>query len=235
MTERFEISSVDEAEVLRYLGYRGAAEAPEVRALLDWGCAHASEVGRPAATVRTFGVAGREPRADGTPQIQLEGSALALDGADIASHLDGAVSVAVVAVTVGMGVERELRRLAATDMARQLVFDAASTALVERAADVAEAGVVGRARAEGRFCASRFSPGYGDLPLACQPVLLASLDAQRTLGITLTDSLLMIPTKSVTAVVGLFDKAPERRVRGCASCNLFDVCSARRRGRTCDA
>jgi len=104
MTERFEISSVDEAEVLRYLGYRGAAEAPEVRALLDWGCAHASEVGRPAATVRTFGVAGREPRADGTPQIQLEGSALALDGADIASHLDGAVSVAVVAVTVGMGV-----------------------------------------------------------------------------------------------------------------------------------
>ncbi|MBR3258643.1 MAG: vitamin B12 dependent methionine synthase, partial [Eggerthellaceae bacterium] len=46
-------------------------------------------------------------------------------------------------------------------------------------------------------------PGYGDLPLEVQPDLLGLLDASRRLGITLSDSLLMSPTKSVTAIVGL--------------------------------
>ncbi|HQE70821.1 MAG TPA: hypothetical protein PK071_06860, partial [Atopobiaceae bacterium] len=56
-----------------------------------------------------------------------------------------------------------------------------------------------------------FSPGYGDLPLAVQPVLLSSVDAQRRLGISLTDTLLMVPTKSITAVTGIFKTPPAAR------------------------
>ena len=49
----------------------------------------------------------------------------------------------------------------------------------------------------------RYSPGYGDLPLSVQPDFLAALDAQKTLGITLTETFLMIPSKSVTAIIGI--------------------------------
>ena len=51
----------------------------------------------------------------------------------------------------------------------------------------------------------RFSPGYGDFALDAQASILASLDAERQLGIYLTDESLMIPTKSITAVAGIFD------------------------------
>ena len=49
----------------------------------------------------------------------------------------------------------------------------------------------------------RFSPGYGDVPLSLQRDVLAVLDAQRKLGITLSDTFFMTPCKSVTAFVGI--------------------------------
>ena len=52
----------------------------------------------------------------------------------------------------------------------------------------------------------RFSPGYGDLPLAMQREVMDALDCGRTVGITLSDSLLMTPSKSVTAIIGMKEK-----------------------------
>ena len=60
----------------------------------------------------------------------------------------------------------------------------------------------------GMFLRPRFSPGYGDFPLGCQPALLGGLEASKRVGITLTDSYLMMPSKSVTAVIGV---SKERR------------------------
>lgn len=230
--ESYDIRSVDRGEVLRYLGYAGQRVTPELDARIDEVVARCLAVCRPRGVVRAFDVAGREER-DGTPVICLRGTALELEGRSIAAHLDGAVAVAVLAVTVGMGLEAELRRLSLTDPVAQLVMDAAGTATVERAADAAEASAVALAAERGLSAGARFSPGYGDLPLATQPVLLAALDAQRQLGITLSPSLLMTPTKSVTAVVGLFPgEAPAARP-GCAECCCRDFCSLRAAGTTC--
>ena len=49
----------------------------------------------------------------------------------------------------------------------------------------------------------RFSPGYGDLPLDVQRPLFAALDVPRKIGVSLTDSLLMAPSKSVSAIIGI--------------------------------
>ena len=53
----------------------------------------------------------------------------------------------------------------------------------------------------------RFSPGYGDLSLETQKQLFSILDCERQLGISLNSSLLMSPSKSVTAFVGLYDES----------------------------
>ena len=125
--------------------------------------------------------------------------------------------------------------LSLTDPVGQLVLDAAGSALVERAADAAEASVVAAAADRGLFCSSRFSPGYGDLSLATQAPLLATLDAQRALGITLSADYLMSPTKSVTAVVGLLTAPREGVHASCSSCPCRDFCVLRASGRTCGA
>lgn len=232
VVQSYDIRSVDRAEVLRYLGYAGQELSPELDARVDDAVAGCLDVARPRGAVRVFEVAGRGEKG-GAPVVRLEGTALELRGRSISEHLDGAVAVGVLAVTAGAGLDAELRRLSFTDRVAQVVFDAAGSALVERAADAAEAGVVAVAADRGLFCGSRFSPGYGDLPLATQPVLLAALDAQRALGITLSAELLMSPTKSVTAVVGLFEEPRAAERPSCAACPCADFCVLRRSGRGC--
>ena len=230
--ESYDVRSVERGEVLRYLGYAGQAVTTELDARIDEVVAHCLATCRPRGCVRVFDVSARGEK-DGAPVVSLAGTALELRGRSIAEHLDGAVAVGVLAVTVGMGVEAELRRLSLTDPLAQVIFDAAGTAAVERAADAAEASVVALAAARGLHAGSRFSPGYGDLPLSTQPTLLATLDAQRLLGIALSPELLMSPTKSVTAVVGLFERPRTDAHASCAGCPCRDFCVLLRAGSTC--
>lgn len=232
VVQSYDVRSVERSEVLRYLGYAGQELSSELDARVDAVISRCLEVARPRGVVRVFDVAGRRED-DGLPVIALEGTALELRGRSISEHLDGAVAVGVLAVTAGAGVDAELRRLSFTDRVAQVVLDAAGSALVERAADAAEASVVSLAATRGLFCGTRFSPGYGDLPLATQPVLLATLDAQRALGITLSSDLLMSPTKSVTAVIGLFGEPRRGAHASCDACPCHDFCLLRASGRTC--
>lgn len=230
--ESYVIDTVDLGEVLHYLGYSGQKLDGELSARIDEVVARCLAVGRPRGVTRVFDVEGTSEEG-GVPVLRLSGTSLELAGYSIASHLDGAVAVGVLAVTAGMGVEAELRRLSLTDRVAQVILDAAGSALVERAADAAEASLVAQAADRGLYCGKRFSPGYGDLPLETQPVLLTTLDAGRLLGITLSDSLLMSPTKSVTAVVGFFECPPADARPGCSACYAREFCLLRRSGRTC--
>lgn len=179
------------------MGYAGQELTDELDARIDEVVARCAAVARPAGAWEVFEVAGREPTAAGVPAIQLAGASLQLEGESIRKHLAGAVAVGVVAVTGGHGRRARLRRLSLTDPVAQVIFDAAGTTAVERAADACEASIVAAAHERGSRPANfRFSPGYGDMPLSAQPVLLTTLDAQRKLGIALSKSLLMTPTKS---------------------------------------
>lgn len=103
----------------------------------------------------------------------------------------------VFAITLGMGVDRLLARLSKTTVSALFIADAYASAYAEAAADRAQEILDSISKTK-----KRFSPGYGDLPLDIQPRILSALNADRLLGITLTDGLLMKPQKSVTAIVG---------------------------------
>lgn len=219
--------------MLRYLGYAGQPMTPELDARIDEVVAHCLVVARPRGIHRTFAVAGHHTEDDGTPVVELEGTALTLRGHSMEEHMDGAVAVGVMAVTIGMGVERELQRLSLIDSLDQVIFDAAATTTVERAADACEANIVTEAAECGLYTNFRFSPGYGDMPMSTQPVLLATLDASRRLGITLSSTNYMTPTKSVTAVVGMFEQPQLSSRTACDACACHDFCSLRAAGTPC--
>ena len=78
--------------------------------------------------------------------------------------------------------------------------------------------------ARGMYLMPRFSPGYGDLRLDHQKDWFRLLDISKQIGIELTDSLLMVPTKSVTALIGIgFDRS-KTRCHGCSACNNRATC-----------
>ncbi|MCH3967899.1 MAG: vitamin B12 dependent-methionine synthase activation domain-containing protein [Atopobiaceae bacterium] len=230
MTERFDIDSIDRAEVLRYLGHHGQELSDDLDDRLDAAMAACLAQARPSGAWRVFDV---DDAASVPGRLCLVGTTLGLEGADIAHHLEGACAVGVMAVTLGAGVDQELRRLSLTDALGQVLLDACATTLVERAADACEARLVAEADRRGLFLNARYSPGYGDLPLDAQRPLLACLDAGRGLGLTLTASSLLVPTKSVTAVCGLFTAPRTRELCLCDKCHCHDFCTIRPTGRTC--
>ena len=72
----------------------------------------------------------------------------------------------------------------------------------------------------------RFSPGYGDLPLQNQRAFFDALQCHREIGLYLNESLLMSPTKSVTAIVGI-GPGENCTPTGCKACGKTD-CAMRR-------
>ena len=101
--------------------------------------------------------------------------------------------------TLGAEFDRWQRRLAATSAADGYFAQRLGLDAVEREMDRLEAEVR-RSLAPGEKLLPRRSPGYGDLPLGLSRDILAKLDAARQLGVSLTDSLLLVPSKTVTAV-----------------------------------
>lgn len=137
---------------------------------------------------------------------------------------------AVLVCTLGAEFDRWMRQLSARDMARAVMLDALGSVYVEAGCDAAEDAI--RARFPGKHLTDRFSPGYGDLPLDVQPRLLASAGAGR-IGVAVTDTLMMTPQKSVSAIVGIADAPQPARVRGCVHCALNKTCPYRKAGATC--
>ncbi len=114
---------------------------------------------------------------------------------DLARNLAGSKMVVVFSATVGPGIDRLIRKYTRLDPVRALFMQAIGAERVETVCNL--------------FCSSfpdklrpRFSPGFGDLPLAIQPEVLKITNARKNLSITLDDGYLMSPSKSVTAFAG---------------------------------
>ena len=156
-----------------------------------------------------------------------------LCGGDVMRHLEGCPQAVLLAVTLGPGLDAQIRRAGVGDIAAGVASDALGSALAEQAADAAEAELRQWAAQEGKYLTGRFSPGYGDWDLAVQPRVAAALDTARRAGLCVTDTNLMTPRKSVTAILGVSDHPVKGHLAGCGHCALRTRCEYRKRGKTC--
>lgn len=182
---------------------------------------------RPAYTYKIFDI---ETADNGTA---VKGTSLVLTGNSVKEHLEGCHAIAAMAVTLSGYADSYIRRAEITDMADALIADSLCTAAVEQVCDGAEAEIK-QALPDDIYMTWRFSPGYGDLPLDIQPALLRVLNAEKLIGLTINDSLIMLPRKSVTAIIGLSHTPIEKKRRGCSACNMYKTCNFRKRGVRCD-
>lgn len=165
-------------------------------------------------------------------ELTLSGTDIALPGRSAAKMLADCAQCAVLVCTLGTAFDAWIRAEQARDMRRAVMLDALGSAWVEAGCDAAEKEIA--ARFPGQHLTDRFSPGYGDLPLDIQPGLLASVDAARRLGVHTTESHLMIPQKSVSALIGVAGRPQMARIRGCAHCAMSKTCTLRKAGKACD-
>ena len=108
-----------------------------------------------------------------------------------------------------------------------MLYQAAAAAMIETVCDGVNDAIRREAAGEGLYCRPRFSPGYGDFSIEHQRDFARLLDTPRQIGLTVTESCLLAPTKSVTAVIGLTNTPQPCHRSGCESCEKTD-CAFRR-------
>ena len=192
----YEAPPFDGREVLRYAGCRTPDEAAQ--ALLE-------ECRRMAEPVLTYRLCYRElPLAIAGDTCDI--GICRVCAPSLAKQLAGCHRVIVFAATVGLPLDRLIAREGRLSPARGLMLQAIGAERIEAVCDRFCEETAERMREVGLYCRRRFSPGYGDLPLAFQANLFSLLDCERAIGLTLTGSGLMSPTKSVTAIIGLAEQ-----------------------------
>ncbi len=144
---------------------------------------------------------------------------LSLASKQLADTLRGCQRAVLFAATVGVELDRLIARYGRLSPAKALLLQAIGAERIEALCDafcrdITISEQVGVTR--------RFSPGYGDLPLETQRDIFALLDCSRQIGLTLNNSLLMSPTKSVTAFIGLTNETQPRPKPLCSACDKQD-------------
>ncbi len=200
---------VDMGEMLRYAACRAPDEG--VLALGRDAAAEGETVLRPALCWREVPLTVTESRVDL--------GFTAFDSAKLAAALQGCDRAVIFAATVGLDLDRLIARHGRLSPARGLMLQALGAERIEALCDsfcdflAAEYAPLTVRR--------RFSPGYGDLPLRSQRAFFDALQCHREIGLYLNESLLMSPTKSVTAIVGI-GPGEDCTPTGCKACAKAD-------------
>jgi len=214
------IENVNRKEIFRYLGY-GAHEADGETKKLSEECLE--ELFKAAdfrMIMREFPLIIKE-------ENRIDGGCFVTGSRNLLKNLGGCSRVLVMAATLGTGVDRLLSRYGKLFVAKAVVMQAAAAAMIEAYCNDLCAGWQREYEERGLYLRPRYSPGYGDFPLSCQKSILDGLEAGKRIGIVLTDGGLMLPSKSVTAVIGVSPVKGFCHVEGCEACQKTD-CAYRR-------
>lgn len=182
----YEAPPIDKREALRYAGVKGSDGMAET--ILDE-CIDLS------ATRLSYKLAYRILDKDELPEAVTASRTAA-------SFLGESRSAILVMATVGMELDRLIARYERISSPHALMLSALGSERVEALVDLFEEDISSEVGELGR----RFSPGYGDIPLSAQVELFRLIEPHRYIGLSLSESLLMSPSKSVSAIIPIKDR-----------------------------
>ena len=210
----------NDRELLRYLGCKNGIVPDENTKVLIAQCKQELEqAASPRVTWREYPLSIQDHVIDMTC-FQTRSKSLE-------RNLKDCEQILLFAATLGSQVDVLLHRYNMIQMSKAVVMQAASVAMLETFCDEENQKLKEAYQEKGWYLRPRFSPGYGDFPLECQRQIAPALELSKRIGVTLTDSLLMAPSKSVTAVIGLSRLPRNCTLQGCEVCAKRD-CAYRR-------
>lgn len=208
-------------EVKRYMGYHGINEiAPDMQERIDKAIDQVSSQSHPRLLIKEF----RITVSDKTVVIHAENEEVTLESESLCRNLSGCKRALLLAATIGPSCDMLVRRASVKSAVDAAVYQAAGAAAIEAFLDSENDRLKKEYEADDLYLRPRFSPGYGDLKLDHQKDWFRLLDISKQIGIELTDSLLMMPTKSVTAIIGIGGDVRKNGCNGCSGCNMRSTC-----------
>ncbi len=202
-------------EAVRYLGYGGHAVDDQTLALIEDSFRELDRAADRRIIYRIFDV------------ISGEADSLAIGKMNIVSrnlrkNLRDCHAGVLLGARFGIGVVLLMTRYSFLYMTWGGGGPAAAAAILEEYLDSCQKKIGSELEAEGKYLRPRFSPGYGDFDIRYQDMMLRMLHADKSIGLTMTDSYMLTPAKSVTAVIGISGKKDNCPMQGCEACKKKD-------------
>lgn len=195
----FSPNDADFLEVARYLGYRRSAPpGDDVAAMIKTCAFEMFEFINPRGVWETFDFSlnkGDSPRCSFAD--------VTIPSIDLSRNFENCNKVTLLAATIGPQVDALIRRTQITDSVKASIFQATGAMYIEKVVDYINGQIKKDAALSNMNCKPRYSPGYGDVPLTIQKDFFRLLPCTK-IGLTLMDTLIMSPEKSVTAFVGWY-------------------------------
>ncbi len=225
MEQQIVITKLNRNEALRYMGQHGECDGRLEELLNECENIILSKV-KPRFLYKCFDIEQTDAG------VAVKGTSLVLLGNSIAEHLKGCDKAVLLCATLLGDVDREIRIAELSDMLRALTLDCMASVAVEQLCDKIEMHI--KKDFPGYYMTWRYGIGYGDLPISQQREFLNVLNAPRLIGLNVTESNILTPRKSVTAIIGLSKHEIGEKKRGCETCNLREKCSLRKKGSYCN-
>ena len=187
--------SIHKSEIYRYLGYTAGANVPEnVTSMVEEILENVLSGSRPLVCYKQFDLDFNEG---------IDFGFLKVNSKDLFNNLNDCTKAVIFAATIGIYTDRQIQKETILSPARACIYQAVGAAVIEAVCDEFNDWLRTEENAKGNILKPRFSPGYGDVPLEIQKDIHRELNCAKLAGITLTDSMLMVPEKSVTAIIGI--------------------------------
>lgn len=178
-------------EILRYLRTSSKVDDPRLLSLIDDCCDEVNRCVKPKTLHRIFDCKVSDD------EIKVEN--MTFKSHRLAENLKGCEKVCIFGATLGTECDRLLRTYTNTDLTRTVVLQSCLASKIEEVCDSLE----DKLKEEGLVLRQRYSPGYFDLDISENKKIFELLELTKRIGLTLTDTLQMVPTKSVTAFIGI--------------------------------
>ena len=191
----------DYSEIARYLGYQKIVVPDEqISALIKSAAEEMLELIQPQGVYEKFDLSVEYDEQKDFGRVTF--SDVKIESKDLARNLRACTQVVLFAATLGPQCDQLIRRAQVKDQVKAAVFQATGAMYIEKCVDLLNEKIRLEAEALGQKVRPRYSPGYGDLSLEVQKDFFRLLPCQR-IGLSLMDSLIMSPEKSVTAFIGI--------------------------------
>ncbi len=224
---------IDEKEVLRYLQYKDQDIDDNLSDKIKQCIKKTRKIINPRFIFREYKIKKLQIY-DSKSEVYLEGANLTLKSDDIYNLLLECDECILMSATLGLEIEREIRKLTYTDLTKGIIIDACATTAIEEVCDIVQDNIAKKLLKEDKYITYRYSPGYGDLPIEKNVDINNLLNSQREIGLTVTNSGIMIPRKSVVALIGVSYKGITNTKKSCENCSNRNNCNYKKEGNNCE-
>ncbi|MFR5366185.1 vitamin B12 dependent-methionine synthase activation domain-containing protein [Intestinibacter bartlettii] len=221
--------TVEKSEVLRYLGHNGQKIDNDLNSKINQ-CI--KETKNEIDTKYVYQIYDIKKDLN-LNTVQFENTNLILKSKDISELLRDCDKCVLMCATLGFNIEKNIRRYSYNNLTKGIIIDACATTSIEEVCDLVQDSILDKVAKEEKSLTMRYSPGYGDLDISANRDILNVLDAHRKIGVTVTNTGIMIPRKSVVALIGITNKKIGKVKRTCENCSNRFNCEYRRKADGC--